>query len=241
MKLLIILFTLSTSALAKDMKFGIGAGVSYANNFVGNETSKVAKNGKFGMNAFPTLSFQYKNFAIRGTSAEYSFFGRRTLFDMKLNVRYFGPKYENQYVTKRSPGFFAGGSLRFFIFNFRYNTDISSKSNGGVFDAFAMIPIPLSKKVILLPKIGVEKFSENFMNYYYGIAPHEAVEFSSYQFDKATDLIPLASLGIMYLPAKWLTLRLIVTYRNLAPEVTRSPIVNGDDQVSSVFMFVTNF
>ncbi len=241
MKLLIILFTLSTSILARDYMIGVGAGVAYANNFVGNKISKVAKNGKYGVNAFPALSFQYKKFAIRGLDAQYSFFDRRNLFDIKLNIRYFGPNYDNEYVDKRTSSFFGGATFRFFLFNFRYNTDISGKSNGAIFDAFALVPIPLSKKWILLPKIGVEKFNKNFMNYYYGIKTHEAVDFSTYQFDEGTDFIPLASLGVMYLPTKWLTLRAILTYRNLTPEVAQSPIVNGDDQFSGVFMFITSF
>jgi outer membrane scaffolding protein for murein synthesis (MipA/OmpV family) len=242
MKILLILLTLISPALAKNKyKFGIGAGVSYANNFVGNKTSSLAKNGKYGANVFPALSFEYKGFAIRGIGAQYSFFGRRNLFDFKLNVRYFGPKYENDYIAKRSPSIFGGATLRLFLFNFRYNTDLSSKSNGAIFDAFAMVPIRLHKKLLVLPKIGAEKFSENFLNYYYSVNAQEAVEFSAYNFKSSSDLVPLISLTSIYFPTESIALRLILTYRSLTPEITASPLINGNDQFSTVFMSIFTF
>ena len=239
MKILLLLLIFITPALAKNkFNFGVGAGISYANNFVKNDSSKKIKNGKYGGTAFPAISFEYGKFAIRGLGARYSFFGNKSLFNFKLNLRYFGPEYVNQYVSKRAPSFFGGASIRLLILNLRYNTDISSKSNGSIFDAYLMFPFKLTNWWIFMPRIGVEKFSENFMNHYYGIAPHEAVEFSPYSFSESTSMVPAITLGNMFLPTDWLAIRFMLTYRNLPPEVTNSPIVNGNDQFSSVFLFV---
>ena len=242
MKLILILLILSTPVLAKNKyNFGLGLGVSVANNFVGNKANPHFKHGKLGGTFFPAVAFSYKGFAVRGLGGEYSVFGRRSMYDFKFNFRYFGPKYENDHIAKRSPSIFGGASVRAYFFNLRFNTDLSSKSNGAIWDFFAMLPVKVSKKWVILPKVGVEQFSENFANYYYGVNPTEAVEFSAYSFKQETDLVPFASMINLFFPTDWLALRLILTYRNLPADVTASPLINGNDQFSTVFMSIYRF
>lgn len=242
MKLILILLTLSTPIFAKNKyDLGIGVGVSFANNYVGNESKPHAEHGKFGAHFFPAVSFSYKGFSVRGLGGEYSFLGRRSLYDFKLNFRYFGPNYKNQYISKRSPSIFGGASIRALFFNLRFNTDLTSKSNGAIWDAFAMVPIKITKNWIVLPKVGIEQFSENFANYYYGVNPTEAVEFSAYSFDEGTDLVPFISMINVFIPTDWMKLRLILTYRNLPDDITASPLINGNDQFSAVFISIFSF
>lgn len=237
----ILLFIISLEIFGAKSRYSLGIGVTHSNNYIGNETSRVFTNGKYGASIFPAISLKMGKLTFNGLGAKYDFLGRKSPVDVSFNMRYFGPSYKNLTISKRSPSFFAGPSLRLLFLNIRYNTDLSSKSNGAVLDSFIMYPLVLKKSWILLPKIGLEHFSENFINYYYGVSSNEAVIFPQYSANKSFSLTRLYSIGNVIKLNESLTLRLILTYRKLSEQIANSPIVNGDDQFSTVSMLLYNF
>lgn len=116
-------------------------------------------------------------------------------------------------------------------------TDIGNASNGYEIELGYTFAVPAGKG-LLAPGIGVSYWSSKLSDYYYGTLPgEEAAGIARYRPGDA--VIPNASVAYLRaLPGRWRVFG-VIEYQWLPAGITRSPLVEGDRGVPSLFVGVS--
>ncbi len=118
------------------------------------------------------------------------------------------------------------------LFKVKHNHEINNKHNGNSTSISYSAPI-FKDKWLFLPQVSYEHYSDEVVNYFFGVEPVDAsIEIPSYQAG-STKTISLSVLGLYKINDKW---SFVGNLQNefAGDEISDSPIVN-DDQRLSVF------
>lgn len=84
--------------------------------------------------------------------------------------RYYGPDE----LTWRKPSWFGGISIRALFFQISYTQGLQDRSKGKRFNISVSPRMRITDKLMLITSLGVEKWNENYTNYYYGVSSGES-------------------------------------------------------------------
>jgi len=233
---LITLLSIQSNLFAKDT-FSLGFGsIIRQNNFIKNDEA----DGDVTITNFPAIFWESGNFAMRGYDASYAFVKKSKEFDFGVKIKFAGDKYGNQHIKTRKQSFFGGIYYRLYFLNFTLTHDL--KGSAGVLgDLFVIFPVKLIKGFwTLVPRFGVDFFSAQYVNHYYGISQSEAVEFATYKSSKGA-ANSYISLGNAFKFGDSLSARISLTYKHYGNNIENSPIVKKDDQFYGNVMLLYKF
>ncbi len=186
------------------------------------------QSGDVSAQFFPGLGLKYGNFSLRGPGVNYKLWGGATEFN--LFTRLGGDNYRTAYISERRNSFFAGGSLRILFLTLEYSNDITGKSHGAIGSMALGKRIPINDTWITAIRGGYEFYSENYVDYYYGVAPEEAIDFTEYIGEQTFNPF-VAWANFFKLSKKW-SFNIFTTARLYSSEITNSPTVDTAEEFS---------
>ncbi|MBF0381959.1 MAG: MipA/OmpV family protein [Magnetococcales bacterium] len=186
----------------------------------------------------PLLIFEYGNLYFDGEKLGYNFYKKR---DIELHTvivpgvsGYKSSDSKNLGgMAKRKDDFSAGVNVVYqhgtHTVSSRLLFDINNNHNGYTVDLKYSTIYPLSAKFITLPYLGVEHFSANKSNYYYGVDENEAISTRS-SYTVGGIINPYIGMEAIYqIDEKWSLLGR-GEYKYLNDNIKNSPIVEQNSE-----------
>lgn len=181
--------------------------------------------------AVPILLVQYKRFRLFGTQADFRLIGDEKSF-LGLRADYKLDGYEEsdgaifQGMAERKAALSLGFSGKYstrlgeFFFDLVQATSSERGMRGGVYYGY---PIDLGN-LTLLPRLGVEYFDANLVEYYYRVRPEEALSTRpAYKGDSTLNLD--GGMDLLYTFGKRHSLLASLKYRAFGNEIQDSPLI----------------
>ena len=193
----------------------------------------------------PLILFEYGRFSFDGEKLGYSLYKQNNLeLQAVLAPSLLGYKStDSQYLEgmkKRKNDVSAGVEVSYQLglhaVNAKLVNDILNRHKGYELDLKYTTLLPLSRKSILMPYLGVEYSSKKKSNYYYGVTEKEStINRSSYTVGNTIN--PYIGIKTAYKINKKWSLSGKVEYQYLDKKISNSPIINKNNK-SSIAMGV---
>ncbi|SFC99058.1 MipA/OmpV family protein [Pseudoalteromonas denitrificans] len=215
------------------------------------------KQGYAGVNTkttvIPITSYESENFSINGPQFEYTL-GKYTIPDfgaLKLSLlgqyRFDGYEAEDGDIfngmDKRSGafelGFSVGYSSNLGGISFEFVNDVTNKHEG--YEASLTYSRPyFFDSVIIEPYAKISHFSDNFVNYYYGVEDHESL--SNRQAYVGEDTVNgEIGLRMRWQAGKHHSFISNLSYRSFGSDIKNSPLVSGSGGANIILGYVYAF
>jgi outer membrane protein len=240
---IIFLLFISTLVYSKENFLKIGLGGFFRKDIYNFED-------KYQFYPLPAVALEYSDFYfIAPLEAGYHFYqnedlrltvyGRYRLFtgydqnDFKDYLKNMDDRKDDLHLGLRGR-IFAGPTK--LIFTGTVSTDILNKSNGTLAGLEMAQPLPLGKKTLVAPFVGIQYLSKNYTDYYYGITDHESEKLTnidSYSPDSSYKIVT----GIKGYSNITDNVELLFSgeYSQYSDEISDSPLTRGDSNFSFIF------
>lgn len=219
---------------AKEHELQIGlAAVSSESIYMGGENQ---------VNLFPAIDYQYKRFYFQAGNIGFNLIDEKKWeVDFGLGVNLVGDADRGdsellQDLPELSLPLNAFLSAQYTspigLFKLKHNHEVNNKHNGNSSSISYSAPI-FKGKWLIMPQISYDYYSEEVVNYFFGVNPSDATAaIPAYQ-TGSTNSYSLGVLGVYEMNKKW---SLVGNIQNefVGDEISDSPIVE-DDQRLSVF------
>lgn len=246
MKTILLILILNSLAFAQENKrpsppLGVGLGIGFS------ESSQLYKYESSDTLTIPTILWNAEHFHIRGLNFSYylhkgfpSF--NITLQPIMLEVSNDVGSY-NENLSKRyrtvNLGFEIIFPLPWFATSIHLQHDTLNKYGSFIGSLEIKRRFPVTEHLNIGSSVSFNYLTDNYVNYYFGVNQHEVnPQRNFYRGQSGYSISP--SLSFMYSIDKSYQFSLINRYTQFSSEISRSPLVQRDDQWS-FFLGVSKF
>lgn len=233
-KLIIFFFLIPSFSIAqqsqrqnKDLEFSVGIASALRTN-IRRDNNLSNQSGDIAAQFFPGLGFRFKGFSLRGPGLNYQAWSGAT--ELNLFTRLGGDNYRTEFMSERRNSFFTGASLRIFFLTLEYSNDITGKSHGAIGGASLGKRFVVNKTWATAFRGGYEFYSENYVDYYYGVQPEETIDFEEYTGEDTYNPF-VAWANFFSISKKW-SFNVFTNLRKYSSEVADSPTVRDEYEMS---------
>lgn len=239
------IFLASSKLSAEEYQWGLGLGTMFQSQGYKEADNKT--------NITPIISYESENLRINGPKAEYTLLKRKVPnvggFKLSLIGQYRFEGYDSddsdvlEGMDERSGAFEAGISLGYknkkSILVLEYLQDISNSHEGNEVSLTYLRPYSF-KSLTLSPYARVSHFSDDFVNYYYGVESNEAMAFRPTYIGSATTSLETGIKGVWELGKRH---RFItnISYERFGKEVEDSPLIEESGSAKLALGYVYAF
>ncbi|MBC85816.1 MAG: hypothetical protein CL677_01450 [Bdellovibrionaceae bacterium] len=225
----------SFAAPATPLKLGIALSF-HEDVYVNNRAS----NGDFTLTPAPLIFWKKDRITLRGLEGLYTFFPDNTLFDVGFSAQFKGFSYRSSSVQERLPGVYAGPWMRVLLLHLSTLYDVLGKDAGQLTELYLIYKFPvLEKKWILIPKIGYREFNKKYIDYFFGVSPHEAVVYPAYQPSRAGSSTFFTLINSIQINESY-RIDIEITKRKYSSVAENSPLVDRANPLSGTIGLVFN-
>jgi MipA family protein len=186
--IVILVFSLSLNLLAAG-KLRVGLGYIQPGEYrVDNEINPLP----LGMSFVPLIAYRGERLSVLGPNINYTLLKGPISLGVRLNAA--GDRYKSHDLEERDSAINAGVVLRLFFLTLSHAADVSGVYNGEVDQLTVGWRFVLSDSFSLMPRIGKEFLSHEYINYYYGVRADESAYYPTYQTNNAVNDIYSARL-----------------------------------------------
>ncbi len=167
-----ISFAEEKSGSSIPLKISIGAGGAIKNNI---RQDNQYRNGHADVlfNPIPLLQISWGPVFIGQQGLTASFVGNREK-SLYLNLNNLGDRYDGEGMESRRTSWFAGIGLKYKKLNLLISRDINGRSKGSKYNISYAEFYTINKTFFTRSSLGLDCFSKNFAEYYYGVKNNEA-------------------------------------------------------------------
>ncbi len=211
-------------------------------------SNKPYKGMKTETKFFPFVMYQKDNFYFRGPRIGYKFYNKENLsIDAIVNWRFGGYEKEDSPVftgmDDRDMTAELGAVFSFRnkknVTRFSFLNDVMGKHKGQILGLSYGKTI-MKKKMILMPSIGLNWLSDDYVDYYYGVKTTEATATRA-AYKPSAAINPYIALNVSYRLKKGWNIFSMIRYEKLDSEISDSPIVDKENKSSFMFGLMKKF
>lgn len=120
----------------------------------------------------PYIRFRWDNFQMTPDKVSYTFF-KNLWTEMDIRISYKGHAYNTVDMAPRHRTFYGGLTLRLLMFKFEALKDLSGISDASIYSIAAVLPLPISRKLLVILQGEVEFWDGKYVDYYFGVRESE--------------------------------------------------------------------
>lgn len=232
---LFVLLLLLTSAYSQEkstaitgaipLKLSIGAGVAIKNNIRLNNQYRNG-HGDIIFRPIPLLQISYGPVFVGQQGLTVSALGDR-MKSLYLNLNNSGDRYDGIGMESRKNSWFAGVGVKYNKFNLLISRDINGRSKGIKLNGSYAEFYTINKTFFTRSSLGLECFSKNYAEYYYGVRASEAT-ISRAEYHPKAYCVPSMAFFPGYKVNENASVMTGVSLKTIAQQVRHSPTTNDN-------------
>ncbi len=202
---------------AGDFSTGIGY-IKPGDYRVDNEINPLP----LGISLLPIIAYRGERLNVLGPNISYKLIKGAIAFDLRLNAA--GDRYKAYEVKQKGGTLNTGFLLRIFFLSLQHGVDFFNVYQGQTSNIFLSKPFFLSKKLMIIPRIGKEYLSSQYTNFYYGVSSEETGFFKEYEMKSAAN--DFYNVSVNYILSKNQSLNLSYSYKRFDQVIAESPTIS---------------
>jgi outer membrane protein len=181
----------------------------------------------------PYIRFRWDNFQLTPDKMSYTFF-KNLWAEIDLRLSYKGHAYNTDDMSPRHKTIYGGVTLRLLMFKFEALKDISGISDASIFSIATVIPLPISRSLLVILQAEIEFWDAKYTDYYFGVKQSEVTPTRPYYKGKWSKDYNFQMQFQFFWAKRWIA-QLSPSFRYYDDTIAASPTVNKRREYALLF------